>query len=179
MDAPIDDGTKRTVQQLPLLATRAGPRDGAAWIDRLKEEYTALIQYVQMNKDADNDWFTISSNPNGTRWTGTCWAYQNGLRYVSVIEGFAFSFASYEFDLEFEIPATYPVTNPEICLPELDGKTAKMYRGGKICLTIHFQPLWQRNVPRFGIAHALALGLAPWLAAEVPDLIERGMISPV
>ncbi|KDO23800.1 ubiquitin-fold modifier-conjugating enzyme 1 [Saprolegnia parasitica CBS 223.65] len=118
-----------------------------------------------MNKAADNDWFTISSNANGTRWTGTCWSFHNGLRY--------------EFEMEFEIPATYPVTNPEICLPELDGKTAKMYRGGKICLTIHFQPLWQRNVPRFGIAHALALGLAPWLAAEVPDLIERGVISPV
>jgi hypothetical protein len=29
---------------------------------------------------------------------------------------------------------TYPATNPELCLPELEGKTAKMYRGGKICL---------------------------------------------
>lgn len=34
--------------------------------------------------------------------------------------------------------------------------------GGKICLTIHFAPLWQKNVPRFGIAHALALGVS-WL----------------
>ena len=32
--------------------------------------------------------------------------------------------------------------------------------GGKICLTDHFQPLWARNVPRFGIAHALALGVS-------------------
>ena len=31
---------------------------------------------------------------------------------------------------------------PEIVLPELDGKTAKMYRGGKICMTDHFKPLW-------------------------------------
>lgn len=97
------------------------------------------------------------------RWTGTCWSYHNGIKY--------------EFDLSFEIPVTYPVTNPELCLPELDGKTAKMYRGGKICLTEHFQPLWQRNVPRFGIAHALALGLGPWLAAEVPSLVEAGQIS--
>ena len=29
-------------------------------------------------------------------------------------------------------------------LPELDGKTAKMYRGGKICLSDHFKPLWAR-----------------------------------
>ncbi|KAG9404755.1 Ubiquitin-fold modifier-conjugating enzyme 1 [Aphanomyces cochlioides] len=165
MDAPIDEGTKRTVQKIPLLTVRAGPRDGEEWIKRLKEEYTALIHYVKMNKEADNDWFTIASNPTGTRWDGTCWTYYNGLRY--------------EFELTFEVPAAYPVTNPELCLPELDGKSAKMYRGGKICLTIHFAPLWQRNVPRFGIAHALALGLAPWLAAEVPDLVERGMITPV
>ena len=30
----------------------------------------------------------------------------------------------------------------------------------KICMTDHFQPLWARNVPRFGIAHALALGVS-------------------
>lgn len=34
-----------------------------------------------------------------------------------------------------------------------------MYRGGKICLTDHFKPLWARNVPKFGIAHAMALGV--------------------
>lgn len=44
MDAPIDDDTKRTVQKIPLLSTRAGPRDGADWTVRLKEEYLALIQ---------------------------------------------------------------------------------------------------------------------------------------
>lgn len=29
---------------------------------------------------------------------------------------------------------SYPATHPELCLPQLEGKTAKMYRGGKICL---------------------------------------------
>jgi len=33
------------------------------------------------------------------------------------------------------------------------------YRGGKICLSAHFKPLWSKNVPRFGVAHALALGV--------------------
>ena len=33
-------------------------------------------------------------------------------------------------------------------------------RGGKICLTDHFKPLWARNVPKFGIAHAIALGVS-------------------
>ena len=82
----------------------------------------------------------------------------------------------YEFDVEFDIPVTYPMTAPEIALPELDGKTAKMYRGGKICLTDHFKPLWARNAPKFGIAHAMALGLGPWLAVEIPELIEKGLV---
>jgi hypothetical protein len=42
-----------------------------------------------------------------------------------------------------------------------------MLQGGAICLTVHFKPLWAKECPKFGIAHALALGLAPWLAAEV------------
>jgi len=53
----------------------------------------------------------------------------------------------------------------------------QMYRGGKICLTVHFKPLWAKNCPRFGIAHALCLGLAPWLAAEVPILVDSGMVK--
>lgn len=72
-----------------------------------------------------------------------------------------------------------------------------MYRGGKICLSDHFKPLWARNVPKFGIGHAMALGvnndlilnlelyfdilfyfqLGPWLAVEIPDLISKGVIS--
>ena len=78
--------------------------------------------------------------------------------------------------LRRQIPVTYPTTAPAIAIPELDGKTAKMYRGGKICTSDHFQPLWARNVPKFGIAHAMALGLGPWLAVEVPDLIQKGLI---
>jgi len=94
------------------------------------------------------------------------------------------------------MPVTYPTTAPEIAIPELDGKTAKMYRGGKICLSDHFKPLWAKNVPKFGIAHAMALGvsasilailssvfnnfyysqLGPWLAVEIPDLIKRGVV---
>lgn len=142
-----------------------------------------------------------------------------------------------------------PAVAPEIELPELEGKTAKMYRGGKICLTIHFKPLWAKNrcsqalqglpppaawgrcvracvappppttalrcrcsvrpwsanravttmpggshgrrrstpalghcllhcSPHFGVAHALCLGLAPWMAAEIPYLVEAGAIQP-
>lgn len=155
---------KWTLTQIPLLSTKAGPRDGAAWTQRLKEEYKALIAYTQMNKSNDNDWFRISAaNPEGTRWTGKCWYVHNLLKY--------------EFDLQFDIPVTYPATAPELELPQLDGKTQKMYRGGKICLTVHFKPLWAKNCPRFGIAHALCLGLAPWLAAEIPILVDSGMIK--
>ena len=175
----------------------------------------------------------ISSNKEGTKWTGKCWYVHNLLKY--------------EFDLQFDIPVrlpantplachgqnvlvplflcwrrrqmgwslvgwvvcssrlvqpllvlsiftapcqtltvrfatlfafdqaqvTYPATAPELELPELDGKTSKMFRGGKICLTIHFKPLWSKNVPHFGIAHALCLGLGPWMVRSVTRQAEK------
>jgi len=159
----MDEGTKKTLQKIPLLTVNAGPRDGDAWVQRLKEEYTCLIAFVKQNKETDNDWFELESNKLGTRWTGKCW-------YIH-------EFKKYEFELEFEIPVGYPSSAPELQLPELEGKTPKMYRGGKICLTVHFKPLWGKNVPHFGIAHALAMGLAPWLAAEIPHLISQGLIK--
>uniref|UniRef100_A0A9I9CH30 Ubiquitin-fold modifier-conjugating enzyme 1 n=1 Tax=Cucumis melo TaxID=3656 RepID=A0A9I9CH30_CUCME len=114
-----DPNTKSTLTQIPLLTTKAGPRDGAAWTQRLKEEYKALIAYTQMNKSNDNDWFRISAaNPEGTRWIGKCWYIHNLLKY--------------EFDLQFDIPVTYPSTAPELELPELDGKTQK------VCVSIDF-----------------------------------------
>eukprot|EP01099_Mayorella_cantabrigiensis_P003773 TRINITY_DN2846_c0_g1_i1.p1 TRINITY_DN2846_c0_g1~~TRINITY_DN2846_c0_g1_i1.p1 ORF type:complete len:176 (-),score=49.20 TRINITY_DN2846_c0_g1_i1:218-703(-) len=159
----MEETTISTLKQIPLLTVNAGPRDGEKWIERLKEEYASLIQFVKMNKSSDNDWFSISSNKTGTKWTGKCWYIHN--------------YKKYTFDLQFDIPVTYPATPFEIEIPELDGTTSKMYRGGKICLTIHFKPLWAKNVPRFGIAHALAMGLAPWLASEIPHLVEAGVLS--
>ncbi|XP_062453891.1 ubiquitin-fold modifier-conjugating enzyme 1 [Rhea pennata] len=158
-----DEATRKVVAALPLLRTAAGPRDQELWVQRLKEEYQALIKYVENNKNADNDWFRLESNKEGTRWFGKCWYIHDLLKY--------------EFAIEFDIPVTYPGTAPEIAIPELDGKTAKMYRGGKICLTEHFRPLWARNVPKFGLAHLMALGLGPWLAVEIPDLIAKGLVQ--
>uniref|UniRef100_UPI003CDF8688 Ubiquitin-fold modifier-conjugating enzyme 1 n=1 Tax=Homo sapiens TaxID=9606 RepID=UPI003CDF8688 len=157
-----DEATRRVVSEIPVLKTNAGPRDRELWVQRLKEEYQSLIRYVENNKNADNDWFRLESNKEGTRWFGKCWYIHDLLKY--------------EFDIEFDIPITYPTTAPEIAVPELDGKSAKMYRGGKIELTDHFKPLWARNVPKFGLAHLMALGLGPWLAVEIPDLIQKGVI---
>ena len=39
----VDAETKATVQKLPMLTVKAGPRDGDEWIKRIKEEYMALI----------------------------------------------------------------------------------------------------------------------------------------
>ena len=36
-------------------------------MDRLKEEYVALIKYVEDNKKQDHDWFKVSSNKDGTK----------------------------------------------------------------------------------------------------------------
>ena len=43
----------------PILA---GPRDEEIWVQRVKEEYLALIQYIKQNKARDNDWFKLKSN---------------------------------------------------------------------------------------------------------------------
>jgi len=40
----VDEATKRTLAQIPLLKTKAGPRDAEAWVQRLKEEYQSLIK---------------------------------------------------------------------------------------------------------------------------------------
>ena len=40
----VDEATKRNLAQIPLLKTKAGPRDGEIWVNRLKEEYQSLIQ---------------------------------------------------------------------------------------------------------------------------------------
>lgn len=40
----VDEGTKKTLSSIPLLQTKAGPRDKELWVNRLKEEYQALIK---------------------------------------------------------------------------------------------------------------------------------------
>ncbi|KAL7668056.1 hypothetical protein ACOME3_008774 [Neoechinorhynchus agilis] len=158
-----DVGSK--VATIMAMSDRSGPQDGIEkWANRLKEEYTALIGYVKTNKMAGTDWFTLKSNKEGTLWKGKCWHMQDMRKY--------------EFDLCIEIPASYPMAPPEMKLPQLDGKTAKMYRGGRICIDDHLIPLWARNAPKYGIAHALAIGLAPWLAAEVPAMALANKINP-
>ena len=44
----VDEATKKSLAKIPLLKTKAGPRDGELWIPRLKEEYQSLIQVSRM-----------------------------------------------------------------------------------------------------------------------------------
>ena len=39
----VDEATKKTLSDIPLLKIQAGPRDKSSWVHRLKEEYQALI----------------------------------------------------------------------------------------------------------------------------------------
>ena len=75
---------------------------------------------------AGNEWFTIESNKTGTRWTGKVWYFHDRLKY--------------EYDLEFDLPVTYPNVAPELALPELDGKTEKMYLSRARTLTLTPEP---------------------------------------
>lgn len=40
----VDEGTRKTLSSIPLLQTKAGPREKEVWVQRLKEEYQALIK---------------------------------------------------------------------------------------------------------------------------------------
>jgi ufm1-conjugating enzyme 1 len=47
----VDEVTKKTLSNIPLLKTKASPRDGEQWRQRLKEELQALIQVmINVNK---------------------------------------------------------------------------------------------------------------------------------
>jgi ufm1-conjugating enzyme 1 len=46
----VDEGTKKTLSSIPLLKTKAGPRDKELWVQRLKEEYQSLIQVLFPSK---------------------------------------------------------------------------------------------------------------------------------
>lgn len=154
---------------LPTLAIDAGP-SAAAWPARLKEELQAVIALVKLNKQRDAEWFTIApapegrGGPRGACWIGRAWTFYKGLRY--------------EVAFEVILGVGYPTAPMEILVPELEYRTVKMYRGGRICTDSHFEPAWQRNSPHWGIAHGLALGLAPWLAVEVPLLADAGALAP-
>ena len=47
----VDAATKKTLAAIPLLKTKAGPRDKEEWPMRLKEEVTSLIK-VQSPKQS-------------------------------------------------------------------------------------------------------------------------------
>lgn len=45
----VDEGTRKSLSNIPLLKTKAGPREKEAWIQRLKEEYQSLIKVGKSN----------------------------------------------------------------------------------------------------------------------------------
>lgn len=55
----VDAATKKSLSEIPMMRTKAGPRDKDAWVQRLKEEFKGLITYVENNKASDTDWFRL------------------------------------------------------------------------------------------------------------------------
>ena len=133
------------------------------WNTRLRQEVAALISLIKKDKENSQGWFTLRpENERGITWKGTCMKWHKDLKY--------------EFALQVVLPATYPLSPPEISLPELKEKSEKLYRGGHICLDIHFTPVWHERKGAGGIAFALVHGLGPWLASEIPVMVERGVL---
>ncbi len=49
MSTPLlEDSAKQELKKIPLLKTNAGPRD-PDWLNRLKEEYEALIGFINVS----------------------------------------------------------------------------------------------------------------------------------
>ena len=66
--------------------------------------------------------FRLESNKEGTRWFGKCW---------HIVD-----LKKYEFDVEFDIPVTYPMTAPEIALPGLSNShSCYLSQNKKTCPT--------------------------------------------
>lgn len=64
----VDEGTRKSLQSIPLLQTRASPRDKDLWVQRLKEELMALIKVTYFvscfylhNITMNDDWMDESS----------------------------------------------------------------------------------------------------------------------
>ena len=61
---------------------------------------------------------------------------------------------------DFDVPPESIITSEKRTIAETNSHSMfflPRYRGGKICLDLHFAPLWRANVPKFGISHALSL----------------------
>jgi hypothetical protein len=152
-DIFIDEGSQRRAEGLPSCTTNAGPAIEApaaggltslissffaaapssqaqteidAWKKRLKEEYSVLVTYMKALKADDALWFSckevthddsgapIPDGHRGEQWRGEAWWYHENMRY--------------KFQMIIQLPVGYPAVPPEIILPQLLGKTPKMYR---------------------------------------------------
>ena len=63
----VDEATKKTLAAIPLLKTKAGPRDKDLWVIRLKEEYSSLIKVSLMpfgHVLTNHSFFNVSINRN-------------------------------------------------------------------------------------------------------------------
>ncbi|RXH71524.1 hypothetical protein DVH24_018879 [Malus domestica] len=116
------------------------------------------FEYTQMNKSNDNDWFRISAaNPKGTRWTGKCWYVYTSSSTSSISSSISPS------------PTPPPHLNSSSLTRRQDPKGRPYFDFTIFPLPpflfsdCNLSPLI--SGPRFGMAHALCLGLAPWLAA--------------
>uniref|UniRef100_A0AAY5ER89 Ubiquitin-fold modifier-conjugating enzyme 1 n=1 Tax=Electrophorus electricus TaxID=8005 RepID=A0AAY5ER89_ELEEL len=74
----VDEATRKIVSEIPLRKTHSGPKDKESW-------------------KADNDWFCLESNREGTRWFGKCWYIHELLKY--------------EFDMELDSRPLYSASN--------------------------------------------------------------------
>lgn len=134
-------------------AATAADAAAASWEARLKEEYRALIVYIKRCAAADAAWVKVAATgKDGVNWVGTCWWYHNNLRYEFVLQlevrwtwhdvlrCHVRSAHTPHLRTALQIPVGYPAVPPVIILPELLGKTPKMYTYVLSCRRSWYRP---------------------------------------
>ncbi|KAK1858862.1 hypothetical protein I4F81_001462 [Pyropia yezoensis] len=171
-------GTPGWDLQLPPLTVKAGPL-AEGWPARHQEELATFAAAVEVNRQSQREWFSITPNDTGTRWTGTCWAYFLNRRF--------------QLDVVLTLPPAFPLEPPAVALPALAAATAAAAAtattatttaatsagadaDGRVLPSAQFADAWARRAPAWGVVHALAAGLGPWLAVHVPDLVAQGVV---
>ena len=175
----VDAATKKALSGIPLMKTKAGPRDKEVpslnwrpsnmsrcgqpdwkrniwdWSSKIRwygyaitlrsgqliqeQWYLYKTRYITNNKEADNDWFRLESNKEGTRWFGKCWHYHNQAKNKPYI---------------LKASPTTPtgpqekLSFPQICpkMPRNGPKMAKKTQNVPKCPK--YDPIWPQNGQR-------------------------------
>lgn len=111
------ENTKKALSSIPLLKTKAGPRDVDLWPQRLKEEYQSLIQVSEEQQSIRQDRLLLSDTIDDSRYVRTLGPERTGNRFANVanVMVFAFRFGLIEISVSHQLFKRIKVNVTRIC----------------------------------------------------------------